>query len=563
MEVSVCFYAQRLLLAGGGFCDARKCSNPKEKEGKKMKQRKLILILAIVLSVAIAAGGTMAYLQDTDEDVNVMTLGNVYINQLEYERVPTEGHELTNDAWVSTGETDKYGYTPDEVRPFTQAKPLYPAVFADGKIKWDERAEGKHQQSWADVKGEKKIGAPGSFQLFDDSVKNVVDKFVFVENTGNSDAYVRTWFAFEQGDVAAEDFDKVIATNENDAEGESGSGHWVWEKVASDVKIDGNTYVVKVATYLGPKSAPTQVLPAGEISYVSLAQVYMMPEATNDDVIAIDGNKNGTYDILVLSQAVQTQGFASTEAALNEAFGEPTVDNIPWENVEWPNFIYDYDDLYNAAYTGGKYYLASDIELPEYTLVYYGLDLDLNGHTMTLTKPAGSGYMYPLVALSGNVNITGEGNIISESGFYIDTGNTVFTINGGNYQMTPTNSKYHIYLQNSAKLVINDGVFTTTDESAALMYCINGFIEINGGFFQNLTNKNAALLSMGNNLSYVNNQKITISGGTFVNWNPMDSAFARPWTNPDVPALIVLADGCEVVSETQDNGDVWYTVVKK
>ncbi|MBR6569588.1 MAG: SipW-dependent-type signal peptide-containing protein, partial [Clostridia bacterium] len=49
-----------------------------------MKQnRKWILILSIVLSVAIAVGGTMAYLQDTDEDVNVMTLGNVYITQNE------------------------------------------------------------------------------------------------------------------------------------------------------------------------------------------------------------------------------------------------------------------------------------------------------------------------------------------------------------------------------------------------------------------------------------------------------------------------------------------------
>ena len=82
------------------------------------KQRKLILILAVVMSIALAAGSTMAYLQDTDEDVNVMTLGTVYINQLEYERVPTEGHELTNDDWVSTGETDKYGYTPDEVHCF-------------------------------------------------------------------------------------------------------------------------------------------------------------------------------------------------------------------------------------------------------------------------------------------------------------------------------------------------------------------------------------------------------------------------------------------------------------
>lgn len=127
--------------------------------------------------------------------------------------------------------------------------------------------------------------------------------------------------------------------------------------------------------------------------------------------------------------------------------------------------------------------------------------------------------------------------------------------------MGQTSAKYHIYAQNSGTVVINDGTFIFTDESAAIAYCINGFIEINGGFFQNTANPNAALLNMGNNLNYINNQKITLRGGTFVNWNPMDSAFARPWTNPDVPALIVLGDGYQIVSETQANGDIWYSVV--
>jgi hypothetical protein len=134
-------------------------------------------------------------------------------------------------------------------------------------------------------------------------------------------------------------------------------------------------------------------------------------------------------------------------------------------------------------------------------------------------------------------------------------------IDGVNFNFGETNGKHHCYVQNNGLLVINDGTFISEDESAPILYCINGHIEINGGFFQNTTNPNAALLSMGNNASYANNQKITISGGTFVNWNPMDSAYAKPW--PGTPALIVLAEGCEVLSETQANGEIWYTVVKK
>ncbi|MBQ4640588.1 MAG: hypothetical protein IJB69_08765 [Clostridia bacterium] len=326
-----------------------------------MKQhRKLLLILAIVLSVAVAAGSTMAYLQDTDEDVNVMTLGSVHIEQLEYERVTDEGHELTNDAWVSTGETDKYGYVPDKVQPFEQEKPLLPAVFADGVIKWDDRngsqnasGEGSHQQSWGQV------GASGSNQLFDDSVKNVIDKFVFVKNTGKSDAYVRTWIALEQGSVPAEDFNKVIMTNSN-------KDHWSWEVVATDVEIEdtdgvASTYYVIMATYLGPKSNPTGILAPGAVSYPSLLQVYMRPEATNEDVIAIDGNKNGTYDILVFSQAVQTTGFTSAEEALNEAFGDTaTIDKenvdltvetnpIPWKLTRMGDDRPDFDAALNTA----------------------------------------------------------------------------------------------------------------------------------------------------------------------------------------------------------------------
>ena len=102
--------------------------------------RKLVLVLSLVLALALATGGILAYLSDTDADVNTMPLGNVHIKQLEYERVPQAGHEIANDAWISTGDTDRYGLVPDEVRVFSQGKPLYLAVFADGVIKWDDRA---------------------------------------------------------------------------------------------------------------------------------------------------------------------------------------------------------------------------------------------------------------------------------------------------------------------------------------------------------------------------------------------------------------------------------------
>lgn len=276
--------------------------------------KKKILFVASMLAVAsLSVGTTLALLYtETEEMVNTMEVGNVDIEQLEYERV------VENGKWVSTGEIDKYGYTPDKLQEFTQSKPLFPAVFADGDIKWDDRngsdaEDGTgHQQSWNEV------GASGSNQLFDDSVKNVIDKFVFVKNTGKNDAYVRTWFAFEQGSVSGENFENVIATN-------SDADHWSWETVATDVEITRSDktgkYIICVATYMGPKSNPSGILTAGSISYPSLLQLYMRPWATNEDVKALDSNENGLYDILVKSQAVQVNGFKDAKTALDTAFG--------------------------------------------------------------------------------------------------------------------------------------------------------------------------------------------------------------------------------------------------
>jgi hypothetical protein len=282
-----------------------------------MKKR-IITISLVAALLATCFAGTYAYLMDTDEVKNTMTLGSVEINQTEWERVVEDGN------WVLTGETDKYGYTPEKIQPFTQDKPLNPAVFADGMIKYDDRATngngGEHQQSWG------QIGAPGSNRLFDDSVKNVIDKFVFVTNTGKNDAYVRTIVALEQGNIEADDFENVIMTN-SDAKGQENNyqGHWEKETAATDVVIGGTEYYIFVFTYCGPTSNPTGILAPGTASYPSLLQVYMKPEATNDDVAAIDGNANGKYDILVLSQAVQAAGFDNAATALDTAFGDVTA----------------------------------------------------------------------------------------------------------------------------------------------------------------------------------------------------------------------------------------------
>ena len=301
-----------------------------------MKNRKLILILSLVLALTMSLGGTLAYLTDTDADVNTMVLGNVKIEQHEYERVVDK-----NGNWVKADE--KYNatfgndtYTPDKLQEFTQNKPLVPAVFQDGTIKWDDRngsqnaaGTGSYQQPWTE------IGAPGSNQLFDDSVKNVIDKFVFVENTGKTNAYFRTIIAIEAPEsVAEKDLIGVNQNpnsrydwNQNEAGNQYDADHLKHNmETIEGVMINGVRYDVKVAIH-------TEALPAGQWARPSLLQLYLKPEATNEDVAAF----GDTLDVLVLTQAVQADGFAAVEGksaaqvALEAAFGKVTAKTA----VEW------------------------------------------------------------------------------------------------------------------------------------------------------------------------------------------------------------------------------------
>ena len=263
-----------------------------------MKKKKSIIALSAALIAVLAVGSSLALQTDVTNDVNVMTLGDIEIAQHEYERAVDE-----NGEWIQS-QYEVNGYKADLMQPFTQNKTLQPAFYLDGKVKYDDRVEG-HQQSWAEV------GAPGSNQLFDDSVKNVIDKFVFVENTGSNDAYYRTIIAIEWPEELKEDGDKdyihvLISDN----------SRFVWEDLGY-YTIDGTQYLVKEATY-------TEVLKPGEVSRPSLLQVFLDPKATNEDVELF----GGSLDIIVTTQATQVVNGADAERMLNAAFGE---NKLPWE----------------------------------------------------------------------------------------------------------------------------------------------------------------------------------------------------------------------------------------
>lgn len=280
-----------------------------------MKKKKVLIALSSALVIALAVGSSFALQTDVKNDVNVITTGDIEIAQHEYERATDE-----NGKWIPAPEYNAtFGsdtYTPDKLQPFTQNKTLQPAFYLDGTEKYDDRngsqassGAGSHQQSWGEV------GAEGSNQLFDDSVKNVIDKFVFVENTGNNDAYYRTIIAIEWPEELKEGGEKDyihILVN--------GNSRFQWEDLGY-YTIDGTQYLVKEATY-------TEVLKPGEVSRPSLLQVYLDPKASNEDVELF----KDSLDIIVTTQATQVIDGVSADRMLNAAFGD---NKLPWEEAQF------------------------------------------------------------------------------------------------------------------------------------------------------------------------------------------------------------------------------------
>jgi len=298
-----------------------------------MKTRKWLLLAALVLSVAMATTGTMAYLSDTDSDVNVMTLGNVDIEQLELQRAEGVAY--------NAGEPDEgNGVKEGDLVPFKQGKKLYPA-YPKNNLTTDYSAEATDLFYWGDYVY---TGTAGNGLWNDEKLVGAMDKMVFVKNTGKSDCYFRTWIAFECPEKIefSEGPDKQLMMNVN------GSTTYVWEDVGY-ITIDDVRYAVKCATY-------QRALPAGAQSHPSLLQVVMTHNATNEDMEKL----GDTYEILAFTQAVQTINFPDAETALNAAFGT----DHPWtEAPAIPVLVETADELVAALENGDDVVLMNDIKI--------------------------------------------------------------------------------------------------------------------------------------------------------------------------------------------------------
>lgn len=277
-----------------------------------MKKSKILAAALCTSMLATAVvGGTLAYFTDVDKDDNVFQMGNVKIEQNEYERIPEADGEL---------------------QVFTQNKNVLPAV---------------HKNL---TKG------PLSVNGYDFNIRslegNYVDKIVNVKNTGNNQAYVRTVIAvpnmngFDDGADASEN---PLHWNYLDAT-DFGKTGWDWNGsndaeattqkcYAKDVVINGASYDLYVATYNAPLAANTYTSPSMVGFYlddgVDCDQdgYFQMVGNYRRDLnpwMKPDADGKVTLKFLVFSQACQVEGFADAWEALDASFGVIDQNNNPW-----------------------------------------------------------------------------------------------------------------------------------------------------------------------------------------------------------------------------------------
>lgn len=397
----------------------------------------LAYLLTIAMTAGVVISGTVAYFTDEEKAVNVAVVGNVQIVQHEQQReedgtlVDFEQYQKVEPVVGDTGRK-----TPTTINEY---------VIANTRDK--------------------------------NVVKNYIDKIVSVENTGKNPAYVRTIFAFptagyDSRENASAEWLHWNGVSDTDTEPNNGwmwgadeNTEWPgnvdgWDKV-DNVMISGVEYDLYIATnknVLEPKDATAPSLLGfyldSSLNYDE-GGYFFMPNGTKTYIDDISD-----LNILVATQACQTDLGADAWESLDIAFGDITATNHPW--------ITDTIATEIGITEAGTYDLRGDI-----TTIDTGYF-----HTQKAEAP---------VTINGN-GATVEGNATSVDAFSWEGG----TIPA----MSPIFSS-----ENGSKVTVNDLTFTGT--MSAVM--AGNYVDSNSNWFNtefnNVNIVNAEVVSFSANIS--------------------------------------------------------------
>lgn len=249
----------------------------------------------------------------------------------------------------------------------------------------------------------------------------------------------------------------------------------------------------------------------------------------NDEVPTVyiwqDDNKSAS---LIADYDTQTKSGISSEGSIS---GKPADDSsvFVYLAAEGEAVVTSFDELKSALEKGGDVVLANEITVTEGATT---LEVK-SGDTLRII---GAGII--------NINGTAELTIVN---------------NGSIIQTMQSEVGYLFRASGNSKLTLNgDGEYVavlTVGQAGD-----NSVITVNGGSFNARVGWSASEDIPETywifNLIDDSNATISVTAGTFVNYDPSNSQTENPAAN-------FVAEGYKVKSAEQDNGEIWYTVVPK
>ena len=193
-----------------------------------------------------------------------------------------------------------------------------------------------------------------------------------------------------------------------------------------------------------------------------------------------------------------------------------------------------------------------------------GTNFVADGYGVVTTPQANGDVWYTVVEESATGTTFGSGTHTLSTGITATSANAVavkaesgadITITGGAYDGGKGGNNVCVWAKTGSSVTIKDGTFTVGGDANgngnAVIYSTGGNITIEGGFFYTDCSYRGLYYVL--NLQNGTSGTITVTGGTFVNYDPSIG------DDHDQPTNFV-ADSYKVVTETHGT-DTWYTVV--
>ena len=264
-------------------------------------------------------------------------------------------------------------------------------------------------------------------------------------------------------------------------------------------------------------------LKANETSDAMTLQGNMQESAGNDyQGLSIDG--------------ITITVYATQVAEESDSFGK-TYDENAFSNIATS------DELKTALSTGGIISVSEDIKTNNIG--------DTAADRVIISKPTTLNLDKKIISPDNMGN-----NKTNFTALIVDADTTINATKKGGIN-TGTNGGYALNIRNGATLTINGGDYYGGGTAVQVQ---KGTLIINGGKFacepySNPVYGNKFLINCIDSAYKDGTAKIIIKGGTFVNFDPSDSASENPHGN-------FVADDYKVVSEAHGS-DTWYKVVKE